>query len=229
MALEAISCAWYDGNLHHSPQPANLTTLRVVIGISCDVKTEDGRRALLEYSSKLFNNKVDALVNNVGFNIRKKFLDYKPQDYADVMATNLESCFYLIQGAYPMLKGSPKPSIVNIGSVAGGCNVAIRSGCVYAMTKAAMNQLTYNLACEFAAEDIRVNVVCPWYIETPLAKQVLKNETYLNEVLSRTPMKRIGRPEEVSSLVAYLCMDESSYVTGQAIGVDGGFLRNGFF
>lgn len=150
------------------------------------------------------------------------------------MATNLESAFYLTQDVYPLFKATEfpsncGPSIVNIGSVAGGCNVALRTGCVYAMTKAAMNQLTFNLACEFAPENIRVNVVSPWYIETPLAKQVLQNQTYLSEVLGRTPMKRIGNPKEVSSIVAFLCMDLSSYITGQVISVDGGFLRNGFF
>ena len=89
-------------------------------------------------------------------------------------------------------------SVINIGSVAGGCSVAMKSGVVYAMTKAAMSQLTYNLACEWGRENIRVNCVCPWYIRTPLADQVLKDEVYKKTVLDVTPAGRVGEVEEVS-------------------------------
>eukprot|EP01035_Chromulina_nebulosa_P017518 gene17518-23079_t len=150
------------------------------------------------------------------------------------MSTNLKSAFYLTKGFHIALKSTANiekitTSVVNIGSVAGGCNVAIKSGVIYAMTKAAMNQMSMNLACEFAIENIRVNTVSPWYIDTPLAQQVLSNQAYLEEILNRTPLRRIGQPSEVSSLVAFLCMDKSSYITGQVIAVDGAFLRNGFF
>jgi Tropinone reductase 1 len=111
----------------------------------------------------------------------------------------------------------------------GGCNTAIRSGIVYAMTKAAMAQMTFNLACEWAKEAIRVNTIAPWYIDTPLTQPVLTNPELLAVILKRTPMGRTGRPEEVSGLAAFLAMDHSAYITGQIIGVDGGFLRNGFF
>jgi len=111
----------------------------------------------------------------------------------------------------------------------GGCNTAMRSGVVYAMTKAAMSQMGYNLACEWAAEKIRINTVSPWYIDTPLVQPVLSDPTALQAVLARTPMGRVGLPREVSSLVAYLCLDSASFITGQTIAVDGGFLRNGFF
>ena len=96
------------------------------------------------------------------------------------------------------------------------------------MTKAAMVQLTRNLAGEWASDHIRVNAIAPWYIETPLARQVLKDRKYLEEVLERTPMKRVGRPEEVAGAVAFLCMPVSGYITGQCIAVDGGFMIYGF-
>ena len=111
----------------------------------------------------------------------------------------------------------------------GGCGSAMRSGVLYAMTKAAMSQMTYNLACEWAADGIRVNVVAPWYIDTPLVQPVLRDPELLKVVLQRTPMGRVGQPREVSSLVAFLCLDSASYISGQVIAVDGAFLRNGFF
>ena len=95
------------------------------------------------------------------------------------------------------------------------------------MTKAAMTQMTYNMACEWAKDGIRVNTVAPWYIDTPLARPVLNDPVALEAILDRTPMGRVGRPAEVGAVAAFLCMDASSYITGQSIAVDGGFLRAG--
>jgi len=201
-----------------------------VDGCIADVSTTTGRTKLLEYYNNRYpDEKLHGLVNNVGSNIRKKTIEYTEEEYYKVMATNLESAFFLSKLFYPNLKLLNGGNIINIGSVAGGISLSMRTGSVYAMTKAAMNQMTYNLACEWAKDNIRVNVISPWYIETPLAQQVLKNVSYLEEVLHHTPMKRIGKPNEVSSAVAYFLMDCSAYITGQCLCIDGGYSRNGFW
>ena len=169
---------------------------------------------------------LDILVNNVGTNIRKKSIEYSPEEYDKIMNTNLRSAFELSRLAYPLLKKSEQGNIVNISSVAGQTHV--RTGAIYGMTKAAMIQLTKNLAGEWAEDRIRVNAIAPWYIRTPLAETVLKNKEYYNEVISRTPMKKVGETQDVAAAVAFLCMPSAAYITGQCISVDGGFTIYGF-
>lgn len=220
--------------------------------VQADVSTSEGRAKIVEHCAKAFSEEgqggevvLHCLVNNVGFNIRKKTIDFSEDDYDALMNTNLKSAFCLSQACYNMLGNADGTgSVINVGSVAGGLQVAMKSGVVYAMTKAAMNQMTYNMACEWGAGStesgglfgstktmapIRVNAVCPWYIRTPLAEQVLKNKAYLKEVTDATPARRVGEVNEVASAVSFLAMDKSSYITGQCIAVDGGFTRAGFF
>ncbi|XP_010414427.1 PREDICTED: tropinone reductase homolog At2g29150-like [Camelina sativa] len=141
------------------------------------------------------------------------------------MATNLESAFHLSQLAHPLLKASSLGSIVLMSSVAG---IVHTGSSIYGATKGAMNQLGRNLACEWASDNIRVNSVCPWVIATPLANDGLRDEEFGKAVESKTPMGRVGNANEVSSLVAFLCLPAASYITGQTICVDGGATVNGF-
>jgi tropinone reductase I len=169
---------------------------------------------------------LDILVNNVGTNIRKPTVDYTAEEYDFVMQTNLRSAFELSRALHPELKQSAQGNIIFVTSVAGLTHV--RTGAIYGMTKAALVQLTKNLAAEWATDGVRVNAVAPWYISTPLAQTVLQNEAYKQEVLTRTPMRTIGKPEDVSAAVAFLCMPAAAYITGQTLAVDGGFTINGF-
>ncbi|NJM72191.1 MAG: SDR family oxidoreductase [Scytonema sp. RU_4_4] len=194
-------------------------------GIAADVATSDGRQAIIEQVNQTLGG-LDILVNNVGTNIRKKALEYTQQEYEHIFQTNLTSTFEMCRLAYPLLKTADNSSIVNVGSVAG--LTALRTGTPYAMTKAALVQLTRSLAVEWAANQIRVNTVAPWFILTPLTEPLLSNSDVLNSVLSRTPMGRIGTPKEVAGLVAFLCLPTATYITGQCIAVDGGFLAFGF-
>jgi Tropinone reductase 1 len=189
-----------------------------------DISDADTRTQLIQ-KIELKWNKLDVLVNNVGTNIRKKMVDYSEAEYRKLFEINLFSMVELTRMAFPLLQKSGKASVVSIASVAGSFDV--QSGPPYGMTKAAIIQMTKHLAVEWAPFNIRVNTVSPWYIETPLTQPVLTNPERLQKILDRTPMNRVGQPEEVASLVAYLTMDKASYITGQNILVDGGMSAKG--
>lgn len=194
-------------------------------GVTADVAEEDGRRAVLDFARGTWG-RLDALVNNVGTNVRKRAVEYTDDEYARLMATNLTSAFALTRGAHPLLKAAGAASVVNVVSVAGLTHVG--TGAPYAMSKAALVQLTRNLAVEWAQDGVRVNAVAPWYIATPLAEQVLRDPEYLAKVVERTPMRRVGTPDEAAAAVTFLCMPAAGYVTGQCLAVDGGFTVFGF-
>jgi NAD(P)-dependent dehydrogenase (short-subunit alcohol dehydrogenase family) len=189
-----------------------------------DVTHPAFRIALLE-KVKVNWGKLDLLVNNVGTNVRKKFVDYTEEEYKQLFETNLFSLTEITRLSYPFLKAAGNASVVNLASVAGSFDV--QTGPPYGMTKAAIIQFSKHLAAEWAKDGIRVNTVSPWYIQTPLTESVLSQPDRLEKILARTPMNRVGQPEEVASLVAYLSMDNASYITGQNIMVDGGMSVKG--
>lgn len=193
-------------------------------GVAADVATPEGRERVLD--AVRARGRLDVLVNNVGTNIRKDTLDFTLDDFRTLMAVNVESAYELTRGVYDLLADSPNPSVVNVSSIASQIIVGT-STAVYAMTKGAMDQMTRFLAVEWGPVGIRVNSVHPWYIRTPLAEQVLKDDAKRHKIESATPMGRVGEPEEVARAVAFLAMPAASYISGAHLSVDGAFEQLG--
>jgi tropinone reductase I len=193
--------------------------------VAADVATEAGRDTLLASLPTDWAT-LHVLVNNVGTNVRKRALAFDDAEYRAIFETNVTSAWALSRALHPRLAASRHASLVTVGSVAGVTSVG--SGAVYAMTKAALGQLTKVLAVEWARDGIRANLVAPWYTRTPLASPVLDNPQVLAGIVSRTPLARVAEPHEIASVIAFLCLPASSYVTGQIIAADGGFTAFGF-
>ncbi|WP_066174044.1 SDR family NAD(P)-dependent oxidoreductase [Bacillus marinisedimentorum] len=187
-------------------------------------KPEDISRAFQKM--KVEGRKIDVLVNNAGMNIRSKALEVTEEEWTAIMDTNLRSAFLMSQEAGAWMKETGGGKIINITSVAG--KVALRTGVVYASTKAALIQMTKNLAFEWGEYGINVNAIGPWYFKTPLTEKLLSDEEYLNDILSVTPLNRVGELEELVGPAVFLASSAGNYVTGQTLFVDGGMTINGF-
>ena len=198
---------------------------RVLRGFAADVGDPEQRLEVFDWIADL-DAGPSLLVNNVGDNVTRPALDYTVDEVHALLGTNLLAAFEMCRLAHPHLAEHGNAAIVNVGSVSG--LIHVRTGAPYGMTKAALHQLTRNLACEWAGDGIRVNAIAPWYIRTRRTEDALADDDYLEEVLARTPMGRIGEPEEAAAAIAFLCLPAASYITGECIAIDGGFLRYGF-
>lgn len=196
-----------------------------IVCFAADVADGEQRLEVFDWIADL-ELPLSILVNNAGGNTSKPTLDYNEAEVRNLIEVNVMSAFEMSRLAHAQLAEHGNATIVNVSSVSGLTHV--RTGSPYGMTKAALAQLTKNLACEWAEDGIRVNAVAPWYIRTQRTAVKLANEEYLDEVLERTPMGRVGEPEEVAAAIAFLCLPAAAYITGECIAVDGGFLRYGF-
>ncbi|MDR7071288.1 SDR family NAD(P)-dependent oxidoreductase [Fictibacillus barbaricus] len=169
---------------------------------------------------------VDILINNAGTNIRSKALDVSDEEWDTIMNTNLRSAFWFSQKAGERMKKNGGGKILTISSVAG--HVALRTGVVYASTKAAIIQMTKNLALEWGQFGINVNSIGPWYFKTPLTEKLLADQEYLNDILAVTPQKRVGELPDLVGPAVFLASEASNYVNGQTLFVDGGMTIQGF-
>ncbi|MCB9264763.1 MAG: glucose 1-dehydrogenase [Lewinellaceae bacterium] len=194
-------------------------------GMVADVGEEEERVAIAEKAQSLWGQ-LDILVNNVGTNVRKPTLEATFEDLQHVMDINVGAAFDLSRRLHPLLKKNGGASIINVASIAAMTGVMWTTG-IYAMSKAAMNRMTKYLAVDWGPDGIRVNSVNPWFINTARVERVMKDPEKVQRINQTTPLGRVGEPEEVARVIAFLAMPAASYLTGLSLPVDGGFSQVG--
>ena len=162
---------------------------------------------------------IDVLINNAGISQIKLFTDITDEDWSNMISTNLSGCFYVTRAAIKHMIAQKSGRIINIGSMWGKTGASCEVH--YSASKAGLRGLTMALAKEVGPSGITVNAIEPGVIRTDMNAAL--DESALAELCEQTPMCKIGEPEDVASLAYFLSSDEAGFITGQIIGVDGGF------
>jgi NAD(P)-dependent dehydrogenase (short-subunit alcohol dehydrogenase family) len=169
--------------------------------------------------------RIDILVNAAGYTFKQPTVTVCEEQWIKLMDTNLNGTLRACQSFYGALKDSGRGRVINIGSL--GSFVAFLEVSAYCASKAALMSLTRSLACEWAKDGISVNAIAPGVFPTALNGPIVNNTPRGKELLNRTPMGRFGKPEELVGAAILLASDGASFLTGQCITVDGGFLASG--
>lgn len=191
---------------------------------ACDVGESAQVQALVDATVKAFGG-VDILINNAGIIATADFLDLTEADFDKVIRINLKGAFLASQAAarymVAQVKAGEKPGcIINMSSL--NAELAIPNQVPYTVSKGGMQQLTKVMALALAPHGIRSNAIGPGSIMTDILKAVANNPDVMNRIHSRTPLGRVGEPEEIAAIAAFLASDDASYITGQTIFADGG-------
>jgi len=195
--------------------------------LNCDVTDEGAVERMVDAVLARFG-RVDVLVNNAGIINFGSVVDARVDEWDLLMATNVRSVFLVSRAVLPHMIATGGGSVINMGSNLG--LVGTRGAAAYATSKGAVVNLTRAMALDHVADGIRVNCVCPGTIDTPLVQRqrVGRTEEQLRQaderLRQRHPIGRMGTPEEVAAVVAFLASDEAAFVTGSAYGVDGGYI-----
>jgi meso-butanediol dehydrogenase/(S,S)-butanediol dehydrogenase/diacetyl reductase len=166
---------------------------------------------------------LDVLINNAGISIRHRFMDVLPQEWREVMAVNLDGVFYVAQQAARRLLAGDGGVILNMGSTNGLMGYHYYAD--YNASKAGVIELTRSMALELAPT-VRVNAVCPGYVLTPMQEAEYTPEM-LRACEEKIPLGRLGRPQDVAALFAFLASDDAAFITGHCFVIDGGEIAGG--
>jgi len=192
--------------------------------LAADVTNADDIRNLVDTAWSRFGS-ADILVNNAGMEKHADFCDVSEADYDHVLAVNLRGPFFLAQAFVRRLRDAGKPGrILNISSVHE--DMAFPGFTSYCISKGGMRMMMRNLAVELGPLGITVNNIAPGAIATPINTALLNDKPKLAALLNNIPLGRLGKPEDVASLIVFLASDDASYITGSTYVVDGGLMRN---
>ena len=189
-----------------------------------DVTNRESIDALRDAVLERFGH-VDILVNAAGRTFRKPTIEVEEEEWLSLFNTNLNGVLRACQSFYEVLKASGHGRVINIASL--GSFLAFYEVAAYCAAKTALLALTRSLACEWAKDAISVNAIAPGFFQTSMNHSLLSGTERGNEVLIRTPMRRFGRPEELVGAAVLLASDGASFITGQCLAVDGGYLASG--
>ncbi len=166
------------------------------------------------------HGRLDVLVNNAGVGERADFHHLSDEAWDKVWKTNLDGTVRCAREAFDLLKASGKASVINLSSIMASKHT--RQMAVYSATKGAVSALSRSLAVEYAPYGIRVNTLLPGYVETALIGRYISNPMIAKALLTQTPLKRFGTPQDIANAALFLASDEAAYITGAALNVDGG-------
>lgn len=166
------------------------------------------------------HGRIDILVNNAGLNVRSDFRDLSDADWVKIREVNLDGVVRIARDGFPLMRASGAASLINLASIMG--HRGLRQLAAYSATKGAVSALTRTLAVEYASFGIRVNALAPGFIETALTERVLKNPGINKALLDQTPLRRFGTGTDVAFAALFFASDESAFITGAELAVDGG-------
>lgn len=197
---------------------------RDAIAIVVDVANRTSVRAMVDETVRRFG-RIDVLVNNAGYGFKANVVDCDEDEWDKLIAVNLNGVFYGCKYAIPIMRAQGGGAIVNTSSALG--SVGVRDRAPYCATKGAINALTRAMALDHVGENIRVNCIAPGSVETPIINSVMAvtpdPAALRRQLEARQAMQRMGSPEEIAYGILYLACDESSFVTGSTLTVDGGW------
>jgi 2-deoxy-D-gluconate 3-dehydrogenase len=193
------------------------------LAVELDVRSLDSISACVAAAVQAGAGRLDILVNNAGVNVRQPAFEVSEEAWDLVLDTNLKGLFFAAQAAGRVMRDQVPAggSIVNVSSVVGLVGYYDRAA--YCSSKAGAINLSRVLAIEWAPHEIRVNAVCPTFVETPLTRVLLENEAIKSDILGRTPAGRLATPEEVAAAITFLAGPSARMITGTALTVDGGW------